>query len=315
MRKFSLPKAACIVLVFCAAPAISSPAQTLTTLYSFCSQGNCADGSEPLAGLVQGADGNFYGTTFRGAQSNDCSQLGSGTVFKITPHGTLTTLYSFGDEGFGSSAGLVQGTDGDFYGTTASSCAGQGGGMVFNITPSGALTILHDFDGRDASTPFAGLAQGTDGNFYGTTAGGGISNNSCDGCGTVFKITPSGTFNILYSFCSRSGCADGYEPFAGLVQGTDGNFYGTTVGGGVTNSCRQRGLRHGLQNHSHWTLTTLYSFCAQGGTQCTDGDFPYAELGAGHGRKLLRNDECWRAPIAPAAGVVARSSKSLQAAP
>jgi uncharacterized repeat protein (TIGR03803 family) len=173
---------------------------------------------------VQGTDGNFYGTTYQGGTS------GYGTVFQITPAGTLTTLHSFANSSDGGypDAGLVQGTDGNFYGTTANGGT-SGYGTVFQITPAGTLTTLHSFSGSDGRNPYATLVQGTDGNFYGTTANGGTS-----GAGTVFKITPAGTLTTLHSFSGT----DGSYPQAGLVQGTDGNFYGTTsqsgpLGGGV----------------------------------------------------------------------------------
>jgi uncharacterized repeat protein (TIGR03803 family) len=203
-----------------------TPSGTLTTLYSFCSQPNCTDGENPAAGLVQASDGNFYGTTYLGGANGD------GTVFKITPSGTLTTLYNFCAQGGCADgaypvAGLVQGTDGNFYGTTGLGGA-DGDGTVFKITRSGTLTTLHSFDGNDGVEPFAGLVQGTDGNLYGTTEFGGAN-----GDGTVFKITPSGTLTTPYNFCSQSGCADGEIPVAGLVQASDGNFYGTTKFGGA----------------------------------------------------------------------------------
>jgi uncharacterized repeat protein (TIGR03803 family) len=105
-------------------------------------------------------------------------------------------------------------------------------GTAFKMTPSGTLTTLYNFCSQsfctDGQTPYAGLVQATDGNFYGTTysAGEGYA-------GTVFKITPSGTLTTLYRFCSQSGCTDGGGPLAGLVQATDGNFYGTTEVGGA----------------------------------------------------------------------------------
>ena len=233
-----------------------TPSGTLTTLYNFCSQSGCADGSGPSAGLVQGSDGNLYGTT-RGGGAN-----GYGTVFKITPSGTLTTLHSFnGTDGSGNSAAaLVQGADGNFYGTTESGGA-NGPGTVFKITPSGTLTTLHSFDGTDGAEP-NGLAQGSDGNFYGTTyTGGDIANQPL---GTVFKITPSGTLTTLHDFNG----ADGASPAAGLVQGTNGNFYGTTS---VTF----------FEITPSGTLTTLHSFngtdssgeSAAGLVQGADGNF------------------------------------------
>jgi uncharacterized repeat protein (TIGR03803 family) len=170
-----LLKVACILFAFCAASAIALPGQVLTTLHSF--EGSPSDGSEPLAGLVQATDGDFYGTTWQGGANGD------GVVFKITSSG-VTTLYSFCSKG---------------------GCT-------------------------DGSEPVAGLAQATDGNFYGTTVGGGAN-----GLGTVFKITPSGTLTTLYNFCSKGGCFDGSNPDGGLVLATDGNFYGTTSFGG-TNS-------------------------------------------------------------------------------
>ena len=241
--------------------------------YSFCSQSNCTDGYWPGAGLVQGTDGNFYGTTQKGGQSVEY-----GTVFKITPSGALTTLYSFsGPDGQWPLAGLAQGTDGNFYGTTA---YGGGGfnaeGTVFKITPSGALTTLHTFCSQgypcaDGNSPEAGLVQGSDGNFYGTTLYGGAN-----GRGTAFKMTPSGTLMWDYSFCSRSNCADGIYPRADLVQGSDGNFYGTTGFGGAYGCGYPAGCGTVFKITTSGTLTTLYSFCSQGG--CTDGEFTIAAL-------------------------------------
>jgi uncharacterized repeat protein (TIGR03803 family) len=207
-----------------------TPSGKLTTLYNFCSKGgpNCTDGAGPWGGLVQATNGDLYGTT-------------AGTVFKITQSGRLTTLHTFaGTEGRGGT-GLVQGTDGNFYGTTISGGTNVIGGTVFTITPSGTLTTLYSFCSQsnctDGQLPYAGVVQGTDGNFYGTTQAGG-ANGSCvnggeNGCGTVFSITPSGTLTTLYNFCPQSGCTDGTNPFAGLVQDTNGAFYGTTWGGGL----------------------------------------------------------------------------------
>jgi uncharacterized repeat protein (TIGR03803 family) len=207
-----------------------TPAGTLTTMYSFCAQTGCPDGMFPYAPLVQATDGNFYGTTSAGGASNNCYHGGvssCGTVFKVTAAGTLTTLASFDDRDGGVPyAGLVQATDGNFYGTTT-----LPDGSVFKITPAGAMTTLYGFYGNNGAQPYAGLVQATDGNFYGTTAYGGTSGNCYAppaGCGTVFKMTPSGTLTTLHSFDQ----IDGYAPYGGLVQGTDGNLYGTTRWGG-----------------------------------------------------------------------------------
>jgi uncharacterized repeat protein (TIGR03803 family) len=158
---------------------------------------------------------------------------GDGTVFEITPSGTLTTLHSFdGADGQEPEAGLVQATDGNFYGTTYGGGV-NANGTVFKITPGGTLTTLYSFcsqpDCTDDRYPRAALVQATDGNLYGTTGGGG----GIPSYGTVFKITPSGTLTTLYSFCSQLDCPDGYSPSAALVQDTNGNFYGTTFGGGA----------------------------------------------------------------------------------
>ncbi len=112
-----------------------TPTGTLTTLYSFCTQSGCADGDNPAAGLVQGTDGNFYGTTTGGGANN------GGTVFKITPTGTLTTLYSFDfTDGRTPFAGLVQATDGNFYGTTVSGGA-SADGTVFSLTGPSSTAV------------------------------------------------------------------------------------------------------------------------------------------------------------------------------
>jgi uncharacterized repeat protein (TIGR03803 family) len=197
---------------------------SLTTLYNF--QG-ASDGAGPTGNLVQGSDGNFYGTT----QAPNSVSYG-GTIFKITPAGTLTTLYHFCTQpncpdGYGPVGALVQGTDGNFYGTTT-----QGGandtGTVFKITPEGVLTTLYSFtDQSDGGLPGAGLIQASDGNFYGTT-----SNAGANGWGTAFKITSGGALTTIYSFCALTNCSDGAGPTGNLVQGSDGNFFGTSPFGG-----------------------------------------------------------------------------------
>jgi len=252
---------------------------TLSTLYSFCSQTNCADGSEPLGGVVLGTDGNFYGTTFAGGDVNCDYPSGCGTVFRITPAGTLTTLYTFhadGSAGDGPEAGLVQGTDGGFYGTTGLE---GGAGTIFRITASGIFNTLHVFSTIDGAAPYGGLIQATDGNFYGTTYLGGTGTNvNCGtGCGTVFKMTPSGNLTTLHSF----DFADGAFPVGGLVQAGDGNFYGTTGWGGanqdvcvLTYPFSQCGTVFRITPAGE--LTTLYNFCSQ--TNCTDGLGPYGTL-------------------------------------
>ena len=197
-----------------------TPSGTETVLHAFAKSGT--DGQIPYAGLIQGSDGNLYGTTYFGGAN------GLGTVFRVTLSGTETVLYSFagGSDGEHPYAGVVQGSDGNFYGTTY-----QGGasnlGTVFKVTPSGIETVLHTFTGggSDGATPEAGVIQASDGNFYGVTLVGGASN-----LGTVFELTPSGTETILHAF---AGASDGANPPANLVQGTDGNLYGTAGAGGT----------------------------------------------------------------------------------
>jgi uncharacterized repeat protein (TIGR03803 family) len=246
-----------------------NPRGKLTTLYSFCAQTSCADGTYP-DGLTQATDGNFYGATYGGSQSQ-------GTVFKITPEGTLTTLYTFCTktnctDGAQPQSVLFQGTDGDFYGTT--NFGGRNGqGTIFKISPSGKLTTLYRFCAKtnctDGAQPYTGLIQAGDGNFYGTTALGG-GNQSCrGGCGAAYKITPKGKLTTLYSFCMQTNCSDGSTPQGRLVQGTDGNFYGTTDVGGANN------FGTVFKITPAGKLTTLHSFCT---TTCTDGGIPYAGL-------------------------------------
>jgi uncharacterized repeat protein (TIGR03803 family) len=195
-----------------------TPAGALTVLHSF---SGLSDGGTPYGGLTLATDGNFYGTTYGGGTA------GFGTVFKITPAGTLTTLYSFTDATDGSEpyAPPVQGTDGNFYGTTSQFTTGRG--TIYRITPTGTLTPLYQFDNTHGVTPYSPLLLGTDGNFYGTTANGGSSGN-----GVVFRITPAGKLAVLHNFDG----AHGRDPSAPLVQGSDGNFYGAAVYGGPADS-------------------------------------------------------------------------------
>jgi uncharacterized protein (TIGR03437 family) len=196
-----------------------SPAGVFTTLHSFA-------GSEGRGqfGLVQGVDGNLYGTT----QGFFGLGTGGGAVFKMTPSGALTVLYRFNflgpQAGATRPSGLVQASDGNLYGTAN---AGETTifGMVFKITPAGAFTTLHSFVGSDGAYPEAGVIQGSDGNFYGTTNGN--PGRYGDFLGTIFKISPSGTLTTLYSFANGGGAG----PYNPIVEGSDGNLYGTTVAG------------------------------------------------------------------------------------
>jgi len=234
-----------------------TPAGVLTTLVSF----NGTNGSGPVGTLAEGTDGNFYGATYGGGD-----QYSYGTVFKVTSTGSLTTLYQFDfTHGAQPYAGVIQATDGDFYGTTYSGGA-WGVGTAYKITTQGKLTVIYSF-GEHSSDPFfpvTPLAQGSDGNFYGTTPYGGNSSNY----GAVFKLAASGAFTTLYAFSGP----DGYFPGGPLVQATDGNFYGTTgyntTGQGTVFKVSPSG-----------TLTTLHVFDGADGespiavVQETDGEF------------------------------------------
>jgi uncharacterized repeat protein (TIGR03803 family) len=241
----------------------------LTSLYSFCAQASCADGGGPSAALVQDIEGNFHGTTTGGGANSN-----NGTVFKITPQGALTTLYSFCSQanctdGAKPDAPLVQADDGNLYGTTTSGGT-NGWGSIFKVTPQGGVTTLYSFCSQanctdGASPPLgAGLIQGFDGYLYGVTGGGGAT-----GHGVIFRISIQGQFATLYSFCKQSGCsADGSGP-VGLIQVSNGSLYGTSASGG------QHGYGTVFQ-FSKRVLTTLYNFCSK--SNCADGGQPFSGL-------------------------------------
>jgi len=235
-----------------------TPAGAFTTLYTFCP--SCPTSPPDAAGLVVGSDGNFYGLTAA------ADSMGA-TFFKMTSAGVFTSLNSSvpGNpadslyEGDGSK--LVLGTDGNFYG--ANSGIGTSG-SVFKIAPDGTFTTLYTFSATggtnetnsDGANPYGRLTQGSDGNFYGTTRLGGAY-----GSGTVFQITPAGVLTSLYSFGAIGTAAgtpgqnlDGLFPVAGLIQGTDGNFYGGTTSGG------QNGIGTLFKISAAGALTALHQF-------------------------------------------------------
>jgi uncharacterized repeat protein (TIGR03803 family) len=271
-------KSACLVLILCLT-AIGASAQTFTVLLSF----DGANGANPFAGLVQGLDGDLYGTTYTDGTSTQC-EAACGTVFKITSGGSLTTLYSFCSlsgclDGAGPIGTLALTAGGDFYGTTKWGGA-HASGTVFKITPGGTLTTLYSFCSQDNCTdganPTAGLVLATNGNFYGTTYDEGNSQLCGGGCGTVFKISASGNLTTLYRFSGTDGAGP-----AALIQATNGNLYGTTYSGGASN----QGTIFRITPTG--VLTSLLSFDGTDGSnpysalvQASDGDL-YGTTGAG----------------------------------
>lgn len=247
-----------------------TPAGVLTALYLFCAQSNCTDGSEPSAGLVQGPDGNFYGTTVQGGSNDTNCLYGCGTVYKITPNGALTTLYSFCSlancaDGASPWGTLIFGSDGNLYGTTSGGGGPTYSGTVFKITPQGVLTTLHTFNRNDGAAPYGSLVQATDGSFYGTTELG------PDNASTIFKISPDGIFTMLHTLYGT----EGNFVQAGLIQATDGNFYGAASAGGASNWGTV------FQVTPAGALTVLHTFCPQ--ENCIDGYAPQALVQATDG--------------------------------
>ncbi len=249
-----------IFILFCGL----APAQTFTSLADL----DGSNGEIPfLNALVQGTDGNFYGTAYDGGAA------GQGTVYKVTPAGTISLVYSFCSlaphcaDGALPSSPLVVGADGNFYGTTTGGGLNRAG-TVFKLTPAGALTTLYSFctqaDCQDGSLPRGPMVLALDGNFYGVTGYGGIAR-----LGSIFKITPAGVLTTLYSFCSTTICDDGEDPYAGLVQARDGAFYGTAQGGTTSFGILFRFTPTGQ-------FKTLYTFCVL--AKCADGGAPYGPL-------------------------------------
>ena len=277
MRKMQPFTLAMLVLALSVSTNVAH-AQTYSVLYNFGAASG--DPSQPAnSGIVaQGRDGNLYSTTINGGTLN------SGAVFKITPTGTVNVVYSFDPSALGPFnpvSGLTLGTDGNFYGTTHGGGTSDDG-TIFKMTPTGSVTVLHSFTGfSDGYTPDAPPVQGTDGNFYGTTIRGGNSTACGNGCGVVYKITPSGKFTTLYTFDSTHG----FGPRDPLVQGTDGNFYGTTFYGGSIGG-ESAGVVFKIT--SAGKLVVLYNFDGPHGqypvgplVEGTDGNFYGTTLAGG----------------------------------
>lgn len=209
-----------------------TPSGKISTIYSFCSQSNCVDGALPSTAPILGSDGNLYGAVaYGGSDSAPNAQPGSGAIYKLTLGGQIEILYTFCSSGLPCVDGqspnrITQASDGTFYGTTP-----VGGtlneGTIFRITPGGQFKLLHTFCSQancgDGQSPRFPPIQGRDGNFYGTAGG------------VFYELTSSGTYEVLHTFCIEGACASGSGPTT-VVQGAKGNFYGTTVFGGIENN-------------------------------------------------------------------------------
>ena len=201
-----------------------TPAGAFTTLVAF--GGGNAAGTEPLAPLALGSDGNFYGTTY-------ASPNGAGAVFRLSPGGAITVLHEFasdGSEGEQATGAIARTADGSVYGTTSIGGFNQteGDGTVFKIDPNGVFSILYFFP-YTATNAISGLTPSADGTFYGITLVAPFYS------GEAFSITPVGTFSVLHNFGCSCGTPDGSEPVGSLTLASDGYFYGVTAYGGTSN--------------------------------------------------------------------------------
>jgi|SRR5579862_1962628 len=232
-----------------------TPSGKLTTIYTFCTAMGCSDGSDPQSGLVLASNGYFYGATYAGGTSGN-----SGTLYKTSSAGVVTTLHSFdGTDGADAYFGPIQATNGNLYGEATGGGA-DNVGTLYEITPAGTYTLLHSFDNSDGRYPNGSLVQATNGTLYGTTYEG------AHGYGGVYELTLAGKFTSLYTFTNGT---DGGDPADVLIQASNGNLYGTTSTGA-----------HGYGTIFEITpagkLTTLYSFCSQ--TDCADSGYSYSRL-------------------------------------
>lgn len=242
---------ACAALTFTAA--VSAPAQTVTFVAGF----THTNGDGPSGSVIQGTDGNFYGTTSSGGV------YGHGNVFRMTPSGAITSIYDFCPQtncpdGQYPATSPILGSDGNLYGVATYGGSDdryeQGWGTIYKMTLGGKITILHTFCQTfpcvDGATP-RGIVQGGDGNFYGTTLVGGASK-----VGVVFKITPGGQYKVLHNFCSQgASCPDGGYPVNPPILGRNGNLYGAATEGGMGG-----GVLYELTTAGAYRV--IYDFCS-----------------------------------------------------
>jgi uncharacterized repeat protein (TIGR03803 family) len=244
-------------------------------LYSFCPQNNCATGAEPGAGLIQAPNGKLYGVSSGGGSAK------IGTIYSLTTSGTLDLLYQFGtqtNDGINPQSPLTIDVDGNFYGSTYNGGA-TGYGTIYKISQKGVKTTIYNFCPQtpcvDGAAPYGPMIVGTDGSLYGIAIYGGKSNQ-----GEIFKVTRNGKLTSIYSFCHLANCADGWNAQGGLIQASDGNFYGTAAQGGAHN----KGAIFKITPAG--TYTVLYSFC-----DCGDGNTPVTGLVQGTDGNLYGTTE------------------------
>jgi len=239
---------------------LSAHAQTVTNLYSFSNTNS--SGSPALVVPLQGHDGKLHGTTAG-------TQGGAGSTFSITTAGRAAQTYPFGTDGVTPEAGLTLGTDGYFYGTTIFG-GGTGNGVLFKLSPTGVYTVLHEFQGgTDGANPYSAPIQASDSNFYGTTFGTFASNYAS----TIYRYEMNGTFTTINNLSFSEGAALA----APLIQGSDGNLYGTAGTGGNAQLGCGTIFKLSTSGQVLWT----YAFpCGSGGyspvgplVQASDGNF------------------------------------------
>src|SRR5258706_140516 len=261
---FSLLKSA-ILLLGLAFTSQAAAAQTFSVLYSFNGSG---DGRLPVSPVILDGAGNVYGTAGGGGLGSD-----TGTVFEISPAGEETTLYEFTGTPDGSipQAGLFRDATGNLYGTTR-----WGGvndlGTVFEINAAGAQTVLHSFNGGDGINPDCALIRDSVGNFYGPTSGGGGAATCPSGCGTIYRVNTSGSYQALHRFNGNDGMTAGSSLLA-----ASGGYFGTTSLGGSHGF----GVVYELKTNNQ--LVVLYNF-----TETTYGRQPYANLAQDSAGNLYR---------------------------
>jgi uncharacterized repeat protein (TIGR03803 family) len=267
-----------LALACLAVSAVASAQTTEAVLHNFCSLTNCADGAQPLGGVILDSEGNLYGGTLAGGAH------GKGVAYTLAPSGQVTVLYNFcsqgGDlctDGWAASVS-ARDSEGNLYGT-----AGFGGahnvGAVYELTAPGKETVLHSFcsltNCADGSAPGGGVIRDSAGNVYGTTLYGGASSNGSSvtsGAGVVYKVDASGQETVLYNFCSLANCADGSLPSGRLILDSEGNLYGTTLNGGPNGGISAGdGVVFKLAPSGQETV-----LCSFGSANCPDGANPNA---------------------------------------